>query len=81
MDNYIQIIFSSFTNGKQSTTQAQQMIPQDINVEDVLRGMVMVEGAKEYLVLNSEGTLIFIQEFPSRRVLPSLPRRLCICPS
>ena len=34
------------------------MMQQDINVEDVLKGMVMVDGAKEYLVLNSEGTLI-----------------------
>lgn len=34
------------------------MIQQDINVEDVLRGMTMVEGAVEYLVLNSEGTLV-----------------------
>ena len=48
--------------------QAQQMIQQDINVEDVLKGMVMVDGAKEYLVLNSEGTSLPIKAFQSRRV-------------
>ena len=32
------------------------MIQQDINVEEALKGMGMVEGALEYLVLNSEGT-------------------------
>ena len=38
--------------------QAQHMMPQDINVDDVLKGMSMVEGAQEYLVLNSEGTIV-----------------------
>ena len=65
----------------QYLTQAQQMIPQDINVEDVLRGMVMVEGAKEYLVLNSEGISTSTQEFPSRKVQQSLLKRHCIYPS
>ena len=38
--------------------QAQHMMPQDINVDDVLKGMSMVEGAQEYLVLNSEGIIV-----------------------
>jgi hypothetical protein len=31
------------------------MIQQDINIEDVLKGMALVEGAMEYMVLNAEG--------------------------
>lgn len=35
--------------------QAQQPIVQDIVMEDVLKAMTLVEGAVEYMVLNSEG--------------------------
>ena len=57
------------------------MMPQDINVEDVLKGMSMVEGAQEYLVLNSEGTPCLIQASPSRRAPPSPPKRPSTCRS
>jgi hypothetical protein len=46
------------------------VIAQDINIEDVLKGMVLVEGALEYMVLNSEGTALSMQAFLSRRVPP-----------
>ena len=49
---------SCINDGKDDPMQAQHMMPQDINVDDVLKGMSMVEGAQEYLVLNSEGIIV-----------------------
>lgn len=55
--------------------QAQQIMQQDINVEDVLKGMVMVDGAKEYLVLNSEGTPIFNKGIPIKKSSTITPEK------
>ena len=59
--------------------QAQQIIQQDINVEDCLKGMSMVDGAMEYLVLNGEGNITFTQAFPSRKAQQLRPKELSIC--
>lgn len=57
--------------------QAQQPIAQDIVMEDVLKAMTLVEGAVEYMVLNSEGEPTLIQASPSRRAPPSLQNAHC----
>jgi DNA polymerase III psi subunit len=61
--------------------QAQQPITQDIVVEDVLKAMTLVDGAVEYLVLNSEGIAYLTQEYQSRRAPALPPNELCTCPS
>lgn len=61
--------------------QAQQPIAQDIVMEDVLKAMTLVEGAVEYMVLNSEGEPTLTQVYPSRRVHPSLQNAHCTSPS
>ena len=52
--------FETCINGNVTLTQAQQVINQDINMEDVLKMMCTIEGASEYVVTNSEGKAVLI---------------------